>query len=219
MGQRLLFGALALAAAVSVHAESPYLVLPAVIYTDPPADPKYPASSQAVQFESHGSLINGQLYRPVGKGAHPTAQIGSESASVLGVGLIAPWDISFDARAWTALSAAQRRTAGIATFDDVDGRLVGADARSLTDAVLHDGARFDLSRLAASLAVKPLLIVTATRDDADDQAAGLQAGLLQAHAEHVVVRVLASDHSFNDQRIALQVAVYRWLASLPGAPD
>jgi uncharacterized protein len=301
---RFVLGLLALTAAVGIKAESPYLVLPAVLYTDPPADPKYPASSQAVQFESHGALINGQLYRPAGEGAHPTfillhglpgneqnldlaqvirragwtvitfhyrgswgsggrysfaggiddarallallqqpakaeawgvdpahlviighsyggyvaAQVGSESAGVLGVGLIAPWDISVDTRAWTALPAAQRRSAGLSAFDDVDGRLTGADARSLTDAVLRDGARFDLSRLAAPLAGKPLLVLTATRDDADDQAASLQAALLQAHAEHVTVRVLPSDHSFNDRRIALQVMVYRWLASLPGAP-
>jgi uncharacterized protein len=302
--RRWVLGVLALVAIASVNAESPYLVLPAVIYTDPATDSKYPASGQAVQFESHGALVNGQLYRPTGEGAHPTvvllhglpgneqnldlaqvmrragwtvitfhyrgswgsggrysfgggiddarallallqqpakaqawgvdpahlviighsyggyvaAQIGSESASVLAVGLIAPWDISFDTRAWTALPASQRRSTGAAAFDDVDGRLTGADARSLTDAVLREGARFDLGRLAMPLASKPLLIVTATRDDTDDQAAGLQAALLQAHAEHVVVRVLPSDHSFNDHRIALQVMVYRWLASLPGAP-
>jgi pimeloyl-ACP methyl ester carboxylesterase len=209
-------GVLALALTVGVKAESPYLVLPAVIYTDPPADPKYPASGEAVQFESHGALINGQLYRPAGEGVHPTvvllhglpgneqnldlaqmirragwtvitfhyrgswgsggrysfaggiddtrallallqqpakaaawgvdparlvimghsyggyvaAQVGSEAANVLGIGLIAPWDISFDTRAWTALPARQRRTAGVTAFDDVDGRLTGADARS-----------------------------------------------------------------------------------------
>lgn len=297
-------GALALAVATSVSAESPYLVLPAVIYTDPPIDPGHPASGQAVQFESHGALINGRLYRPAGEGAHPTvvllhglpgteqnldlaqmirragwtvitfhyrgswgsegryslaggiddtrallallqqparaeawgvdpthlvvighsyggyvaAQVGSEFPNVLGVGLIAPWDISFDARAWSALPVAQRRTAGLDSFNDVHGQLTGADPRSLTDAVLRDGTRFDLSQLAAPLAGKPLLIITATRDDADDQASGLQASLVQAHAEHVTVRVIPSDHGFNDRRIALQVMVYRWLASLPGAP-
>jgi uncharacterized protein len=46
--------------------------LPAAIYSDPPADPAHPASGQGVQFRSHGSLLNAQLYQPPGNGPHPT---------------------------------------------------------------------------------------------------------------------------------------------------
>jgi pimeloyl-ACP methyl ester carboxylesterase len=47
--------------------------LPASIYTDPPADAENPASSLAVQFQSDGATLNAQVYRPAGKGPHPTA--------------------------------------------------------------------------------------------------------------------------------------------------
>ncbi|HVW71071.1 MAG TPA: alpha/beta fold hydrolase [Steroidobacteraceae bacterium] len=46
--------------------------LPAAIYSDPPADPAHPASGRGVQFRSHGSLLNAQLYQPPGDGPHPT---------------------------------------------------------------------------------------------------------------------------------------------------
>jgi pimeloyl-ACP methyl ester carboxylesterase len=46
--------------------------LPAAIYSDPPADSAHPASGQGVQFVSHGSLLNAQLYQPPGAGSHPT---------------------------------------------------------------------------------------------------------------------------------------------------
>jgi pimeloyl-ACP methyl ester carboxylesterase len=46
--------------------------LPAAIYSDPPVDPAHPASGQGVQFRSHGSSLNAQLYQPPGNGQHPT---------------------------------------------------------------------------------------------------------------------------------------------------
>ena len=278
--------------------------LPSAIYTDPPSDPEHPASGQGVQFDSHGSLVNAQLYRPPGDGVHPTIVLlhglpgneqnldlaqamrragwtvisfhyrgswgsggkfslkaGVEDASsllallarspsaklwgvdpgrivlvghsyggyvaasaavgapqLLGVALIAPWDISFDARDWGSLSAARRRATGMASFDDVDGRLTGATARSLTDDIVREGADLNLTKLATPLAQRRLLLVTATRDTDDDKAIGLMAALSQARPEHLTVQLMQTDHNFNDRRIALQGTLLRWLATLPGAP-
>jgi len=44
--------------------------LPA-IYADPPADPNYPASTLAIEITSHGSIMNGMVYRPSGPGPFP----------------------------------------------------------------------------------------------------------------------------------------------------
>jgi len=289
-------------AAVS-NAELANAELPAAIYTDPPADPAHPASGKGVQFQSHGVLINAQIYRPAGEGAHPTvvllhglpgneqnldlaqamrrsgwtvisfhyrgswgsggtyslkngiedtrallallsepatarswgvdssrivlvghsyggyvaARAAVDAPALLGVVLIAPWDISFDRRAWAPLTPARRLSVGLAAFDDVDGRLTGATAASLIDEVMHEGAQFDLSKLAARLAGRKLLIVTATRDDDDDKAIGLLSSLEHEHAEHVTAEIMDTDHGFNDHRIALQAAVVRWLTSLTGA--
>ena len=59
--------------AAIANAERANAELPPAIYTDPPADPVHPASGKGVQFQSHGVLINAQIYRPPGEGAHPTA--------------------------------------------------------------------------------------------------------------------------------------------------
>jgi hypothetical protein len=132
--------------------------------------------------------------------------------------LIAPWDISEDMRAWGTLPPAQRLAAGNAAFDDVDGRLVGADAVSLTDDIVRDGGQFDIAAFSAALAAKPLLLLTATRDDPDDQAIGLLAALRKLPNAPLTKAVMDTDHAFNDHRIALQIAVLHWLATLPGAP-
>jgi uncharacterized protein len=301
----------ALAAAVALgmthlvaSAAAPDAQLPAAIYTDPPPDPEYPAVGEGIQFQSNGALINAQLYRPAGGGAHPTivllhglpgneqnldlaqtirragwtvitfhyrgswgsgggyslqggvndatallallqqpasarawgvdssrivlvghsyggyvaARAAMNAPEALAIALIAPWDPAFDARAWALLPAGRRQAVGAASFNDVDGRLSGATARSLTTEVLRQGKNFDLSKLAASLAGRTLLIITATRDDDDDKALGLLPALRQERAEHLTVQTMDTDHGFNDHRIALQAAVLRWLASLPGTP-
>ncbi len=47
--------------------------LPAALYQDPALDSVHPARTQAVQFESHGGLLNAEVFRPAGAGPHPTA--------------------------------------------------------------------------------------------------------------------------------------------------
>ncbi len=64
-----MFAGLMFAAAL---AASPAPAVPAAISQDPLIDAAHPASGGGVQFLSHGSLINAQLYRPAGAGEHPT---------------------------------------------------------------------------------------------------------------------------------------------------
>lgn len=151
-------------------------------------------------------------------GGYVAASAATTSPQILGVALIAPWDISFTARAWGPLPEDRRQAVGLETFDDVDGRLTGATARSLTADVMREGANLDLTKLAAPLARGSLLIVTATRDTDDDKAIGLLAALNQATPEHLTVQNMTTDHGFNDHRIALQATLLHWLSTLPGAP-
>jgi uncharacterized protein len=278
--------------------------LPAAIYTDSPSDQAHPAAGKGVQFESHGALINAQLYQPPGEGVHPTvvllhglpgneqnldlaqamrragwtvitfhyrgswgsggqyslangvedakallallsrpafatawgvdstrivlaghsyggyvaAAVASESPKLLGVALLAPWDVSFDARTWAPLPAAGRRKMAVEAFFDVDGRLAGATANSIFDEVMKEGAKLDLTRCAPGLASRMVLVVTARRDDEGDKATGLLAALHEAHAEHLTAELMDTDHGFNDHRIALEAVVLRWLATLYSAP-
>jgi pimeloyl-ACP methyl ester carboxylesterase len=289
----------------AASAATPDAPLPAALYTDPPLDPAHPAIGQGIQFQSHGAILNGQLYLPAGEGVHPTvvllhglpgneqnldlaqsmrragwtvitfhyrgswgsggqytlkggladakalldllarpasarawgvdpsrivlvghsyggyiaARAAADTPGVLGVVLLAPWDISFDTRAWAPLPPARRNALASAEFKDAEGRLTGANTRSLLAEVMREGTQFDLLHLASALARAHILVITAERDDDGDKAIGLLPALTQMHAEHVTVQTFPSDHSFNDHRIALQAEVLRWLAALPGAPS
>lgn len=278
--------------------------LPAAIYADPALDAAHPASGEGVQFESHGAVVNAQLYRPAGEGAHPTVillhglpgneqnldlarvmqragwtvvtfhyrgswgsggsftlkggvedaaallahlsdraaagawgvdrrrivivghsyggnvatQVAARIPDLLGVVLIAPWDISFDSRALLKMTREQRQAAAPGLLSDVAGRLGPVTPQSLVEEVAQQGAAMDLSAFATELSGRRLLIVTATRDDDGDKAIGLLEGLKQARGVSLTSRLLDTDHGFNDQRIALEAEVLRWLADLPGGP-
>lgn len=271
--------------------------------SDPAVDEQWPASSQAVQFKSHSSSVNGLLYRPGGAGPHPVvvllhglpgneqnldlaqairragwavvtfhyrgswgsggkftlqggigdatallalmrrsdvakdwridptriavvghsyggfiaARIAAEDTFLLGAALIAPWDISVDAATLAGLTPKQRAEKGAKWFADVDGRLSGADARSLAENIFSYGKTFSLAALAGPLSARRTLVVTADRDDPDDQAIDFLKNIAGHGGTPEVVR-FATDHAFNDHRIALQAALLRWLSTLPGAP-
>jgi pimeloyl-ACP methyl ester carboxylesterase len=134
------------------------------------------------------------------------------------VALLAPWDPGMDSREFAKLSAEQARARAAEAFNDVDGRLDGADAQSLMDDVRLHGATMRLSAAAPSLSVRPLLLATATRDDLSDQGVDLRAALAKIPGDHVTYRLFDTDHGFNDHRIALETFVLDWLGSLPIGP-
>jgi pimeloyl-ACP methyl ester carboxylesterase len=135
-------------------------------------------------------------------------------AGVKGVALIAPWDISYDQRAWVKLSPADRAKTVVAAFDDTEGRLGPVTVASLADDLMTHGADLDLAKTAPKLAGQPVLILTATRDDPDDQALDLAPALKALRAGQVTTVQMTTDHAFNDHRIALETAVLNWLAHL-----
>jgi pimeloyl-ACP methyl ester carboxylesterase len=136
----------------------------------------------------------------------------------IATGLIAPWDISYDAREFAKLGASEVQEKASTVLNDVDGRLTGADALSLMTWIRDNGGTLDLGAKAAALAGRPLLLATATRDDPDDQAIALRAAIGRLPNAHTTYRLFETDHGFNDQRIALESFVLDWLANLPGAP-
>jgi acetyl esterase/lipase len=134
-------------------------------------------------------------------GGYVAARIAASHPGILGAALIAPWDISYDARAWSALSPQRLAAAGAANFDDVAGRMGSSTPASLTRDVMREGPALDLTALAAPLASRRLLIFTETRDDPDDRAVALLAKLKRRHGPLFASPQLVADHGFNDHRI------------------
>jgi acetyl esterase/lipase len=168
---------------------------------------RQPGNATPLALDPHRLLIVGHSY-----GGYVAAALASHAAGVAGAVLIAPWNISHDQRSWSPLSRAARAAAIASSFDDVDGRLAGADAATLGREVLASGAALDLAQLAPRLVDKPLLLITATRDDVGDQGLELTDALRHASAPRFTRETMDTDHSFNDQRIALQASILRWLA-------
>lgn len=151
-------------------------------------------------------------------GGYVAACATERHASLLATALIAPWDPSADVVRFAAIPADRIAVEAPKIFDDVDGRLTGADAASLMNFIRDHGAALDLAAAAPALESRPLLIATATRDDPDDQAIALRKALAGAANAPLTYRMFTTDHGFNDQRIALEAYVLDWLATLYGAP-
>jgi uncharacterized protein len=133
-------------------------------------------------------------------------------AEILGAVLIAPWDPSYDQRRYSKIPEAQRAKQADIDFDDVPGRLGSVTVKQLTEDFIANGGTLDLARLAPSIASRPILLFTATRDDPGDQAKDLIASLHNLQAPQFSAQSMETDHSFDDRRIALQAAILKWLA-------
>lgn len=94
--------------------------------------------------------------------------------------------------------------------------LAGCTPEGLAEELITNAKTFSFSSpaLVSKLANRPILIVTSDDGLAAPNNA-LAASLKKSGNEKVTTLHLATDHSFSDQRIALQTAVLDWLAKLP----
>lgn len=94
---------------------------------------------------------------------------------------------------------------------------LAATPDGLADELVKNHKAYDFTVLNGGLSKHPLLLVTS-----DDGLAGESAALaksLRAAGDSSIAEVhIATDHSYSNHRIALEVAVLRWLERLPGAP-
>lgn len=177
------------------------------------AEIESPSGPAKWHIDPRRMVIMGHSY-----GGYVAACAAARHPELVATALLAPWDVSYDARLFDKFSAAEAIEKAPAIFNDVDGRLTGADAQSLMASIRSHGATLDLGAKATALAGRPLLLATATRDDPDDQAIALRAALGHLPRVHMTYRLFETDHGFNDQRITLETFVLDWLASLPAAP-
>jgi acetyl esterase/lipase len=150
-------------------------------------------------------------------GGFVAAQRCATDEALLGCVLLAPWDLSFNARLLSKATTAERERFEKEDLADVDGRLAGMNSHQVVETLIRDGNKWKLAAFAPNLAKRPALIIIATRDSDDDKALDLIPALKAQHPKALRVETLDSDHGFNDQRIALQTLVLEWLATLPAS--
>ncbi len=95
--------------------------------------------------------------------------------------------------------------------------LGAATAEGLADEAIKNGPAWDIVRFAPTLAGHPLLMVTSD-DGLGPADEGIAKAVEAVPGAHVARAHFATDHSYNDQRLALSAAVLTWLETLPGAP-
>jgi len=145
-------------------------------------------------------------------GGFLAARLGAQDPSLMGIGLLAAWDVGHDGPLMAKLSQAKLDDA----FSDMPGRVVGATGRSVVAEATAHAKDWSLGAFAPGLAKQRVLIITAHDSGRDS---GLQlAATLQGLGAMPTAVDIDSDHPFSDARIALQTAVIRWLATLPNAP-
>jgi pimeloyl-ACP methyl ester carboxylesterase len=146
-------------------------------------------------------------------GGWAAAYVAAHDAEVIGAGLISPGDIG-------EIGTAPRAMA-VKIIDDNIGtsagmRTLNATPEGLADEAIRNAKAYAMIADAPGLSKHPLLLVTS-----DDGLAATSDALAKAIGDGAapITQVhLATDHSYSDQRIALEAAVIRWLENLPGAP-
>jgi pimeloyl-ACP methyl ester carboxylesterase len=94
-------------------------------------------------------------------------------------------------------------------------RVVGTTAEELLEEAKQNSASWNYLDYVSALKDRPVLIVEADdRNTGDNQA--LAAALKKAGDSQVTETHMPTDHTFSDQRIALQTAVVQWLQTIEG---
>jgi pimeloyl-ACP methyl ester carboxylesterase len=105
------------------------------------------------------------------------------------------------------------REAAVADMADNMEALAGVTAESMAAEVKQRSKEFLMEHAAAGLAQVPLLAITSD-DGLAPQAAALVKSIKAQGGDRITVIHFATDHSYSDQRIALESAVITWLAVL-----
>jgi pimeloyl-ACP methyl ester carboxylesterase len=145
-------------------------------------------------------------------GGFLAAKLGAKDPLLMGIAMFGAWDVGHDGPIMASWSKAMFDE----EFGDMPGRVVGATGQSLVaEAVAHE-KDWSLDAFSPGLAKHRVLIVIPHDFDRDSELK-LAATLKEMGAPVTSVDI-DTDHPFSNSRIALQSAIIRWLASLPGAP-
>jgi uncharacterized protein len=151
--------------------------------------------------------------------------VGAQDPAIKAVGLISAADMGVDRV--QSIKPEQQKMAvdGLAAHFAAEGMapLAGCTPESLAKEVIANAAAWNVPGLAPKLADRPVLVITSDDGLAPSNDAFVEA-LHKAGAKEITTVHLTTDHSYSDQRIALQKAVLENLEYLqrhqqqPGQP-
>lgn len=142
-------------------------------------------------------------------GGMMSARVAADDRKVVGAVLIDPADLGDIGR---HLADPTYRAAFLK--NEVEGDmppLAGTTEEALLAELAARLPALDLALAVQSLADRPLLILGATRG-IGEMGMNAAAAARKAGGQHVEALMMPTDHSFSDHRIALEIAILRWLA-------
>jgi pimeloyl-ACP methyl ester carboxylesterase len=141
--------------------------------------------------------------------------VGAQDPAIKAVGLISAADMGIDKVQFLKPTQEKDATAGLAAHFAADGMapLAGCTPESLAREVIANAAAWNIPSLAPKLAARPVLVITSDDGLAPSNDAFV-AALHKAGATDISTVHLTSDHSYSDQRIALEKAVLEALEYL-----
>jgi uncharacterized protein len=141
--------------------------------------------------------------------------VGAQDLSIKAVGLISAADMGVDKL--QSVKPDQQKTAveGLAAHLAAEGMapLAGCTPESLAKEVVANAAAWNVPNLAPKLANRSVLVITSDDGLASSNDAFVEA-LHKAGAKDITTVHMATDHSYSDQRIALQSAILEDLEHL-----
>jgi uncharacterized protein len=152
-----------------------------------------------------GHSMGGFMARYVGAQDPSIKAVGLISASDLGLTRITAVPIAYRDRAIEPF-AARLASEGMAP-------LVGCTARGLAEEAVAKADIWSFPNQVPQLAGRPVLEIT-SEDGLALANDAFVAALKKAGSTHVTTQHFATDHSYSDQRIALQTTILNWLAAL-----
>lgn len=134
----------------------------------------------------------------------------ADDPSIAGLGLVAAWDAGAEGASWARASAAKLAEEARAMRSDTVP-LAGTTAEALIQEVVAHHEDWTLGKHAARLGMRAVLVIST--DDGAAAASEAYAAAARATARVTAVH-LPTDHALSDHRMALQVVVARWLATV-----
>ena len=148
-------------------------------------------------------------------GGFMAAYVGSHDPGILAIGMISAANMAAMATAAATAKDPTPEKAKLAAqlvAEDILP-LAGCTGESLAQDLIDHNQQWDFQSYAALYGNRPLLLVTS--DDGLAPAAAAFGKVVRDHGNKQVTEVhYATDHSYSDDRIALQISVLRWLATL-----